>query len=311
MHRRTTFCALALLALTGTAHAHAQTPYPAEANMRFEIWNGSAWASTINANPGDRIEWRAVISYTGTRTNIQGLAEALYQPTISNADNQGPVMDELGTWRNGGVGAQSIPAGMLSIAEGNDGGQLPSYGRIGFGAIGTSAFTLNTLSSFRHVDGSNGAPPGSWLRLAGSYVSQWPVAGSGPGWTTDDGNRILRGVPAAQGSRLSAGGTGGPNPYWRGGTLDLVLIRQSLTLGDLAINRAIEITTEERFIRRVNLSSGTDNRRYVSWYTQDAQLFSSAYRTSLTITPAIALDTIPAPGAAVVVLACLCIRRRR
>ncbi len=309
--------ATTLAAFAGSP-AVSQTPYPAETNLRFEVWDGAQWTNTVNAHPGDRIEWRAVISYVGTRTDIQGLAEVLYQPIIPNADNEGPVMDELGPWRNLGASGSSSSgsAGLLSESEGNDGGPLPSYGRVGFGLIGSGPQSQNIHTSFRHTNGTNGAPPGSWLRIAGWYCSQWAVDGSSAVWTPSDTNRLLRGMTAGQMSRLTSAypSTGGVNPYWRGGTQDLVILRQALFVGDDATDRAVAITTDERFLRRAGMSFGsTDNRRYVNWYTEDSQEQDDAYRTSLTITPAIAFVTVPAPGTAVVIgtFAWVCARRHR
>jgi hypothetical protein len=303
---------LALLASVGAA-AHSQTPYPPEANLRFEVWDGTQWTNQVNAHPGDRIEWRAVISSVGTRTDLLGLAECLCQPIIPNADNDGPVMDELGPWRNGGASGWGIPGSLLSESEGDSGDPLSSYGRVGFGYIGTTATGSNTMTSFRHSNGSNGAPPGEWLRIAGNYVSQWPVTGAGPGWSTADSNRLLRGINAGQVSRLSSGFPNGTNPNWRGGTQDLVVFRQALIIGDAPADRTVEVSAAESPFRRAQMLPGTtDNRRYISWYDQENQLFSAAYRTCLTITPAIALVTVPAPGACGgIVCGVWAVRRRR
>ena len=89
-------------------------------------------------------------------------------------------------------------------------------------------------------------------------------------------------------------------------------MRQVLIVGDAENDRTIEITTQEQLVLRAGLGlNSTDNRRYVSWFTSDAQTHGAAYRTSLTITPALALITIPAPGTGVVLLACFFTRRRR
>lgn len=299
---RTRLLSGALVLTSAGAPALAQTPYPAETNLRFEVWNGSAWSNTINANPGDRIEWRAVVSYVGTRTDVMGLAEILYQPIIPNADNEGPVRDELGPWRNAGVSGNFIAGTLLSQAEAQSGGPLPDYGRVGFGFFSTEATGSNVLTSFRHSGGSNGAPQGDWLRIAGTFVSQWPSTGDGS-WTANDSNRILRGVSAGQWSRINPL-SGVPNPFWQGGTQDIVIFRQALIVGDAAQDRTIELTMQDEFLRRAEMGAGsTDNRRHVRWFTQDVQTHTDAYRTSLTITPAIALVTIPAPGLGVLAIA--------
>ncbi len=311
MQFRSALTAMTLAALAG-APSHAQTPYPPEANLRFEVWDGAQWTNTVNAHPGDRIEWRAVISYTGTRTDVQGLAEALYQPIIPNADNEGPVMDQLGPWRNGGNDGQNIAGSLLSVAQGNNGAPLTTYGRVGFGLPVASATGFNTHTLFRHSGESNGAPPGDWLRISGTFGAQWPVSGNETTWTSDDSNRVLRGMAAAQYSRAISGGE--QNSHWRGGTQNLVILRQALFIGDASQERSLEITCDEASLRRAEMTQeSTDNRRYVSWYTQDIQTFTDAYRTSLTVTPALAFVTVPAPGTAacVGVLTCFLSRRRR
>ncbi len=309
--------AVVLVALAGSA-AQAQAPYPAETNLRFEVWDGGQWTNQVNAHPGDRIEWRAVISYVGTRTDVQGLAECLFQPIIPNADNDGPIMDEIGPWRNGGVTGNvmsgfDLPSTMLSVAEGEYGGPLTSYGRVRFGAIASTETGSNILSTFRHAGGSGGAPDGSWIRLAGNFVSIWPVAGDGSNWSAADSNWLLRGISIAQESHTHPSFSGGVNPYWRGGTQDVVIFRQAIIIGDIAAERTLEITAAESAFRRAAMQPNTtDNRRYVSWYTEDYQSFSAAYRASLsTITSARAIVTVPAPAVWAGIFIHGCIRRYR
>ncbi|MFO0832919.1 MAG: hypothetical protein U0637_13895 [Phycisphaerales bacterium] len=294
--------------LAAVSGAVAQATFPLESELRFEVWDGTQWASSVHAAAGDRVEWRAVVSYTGTRTDIQGLSEALYQPVVSNADNAGVAMDALGPWRNGGEGSEVLPGTLVTTDEGESGGPLASYGRVGMAHTGTISAYSNILTTFRHSGGSGGAPAGEWLRVAGSFVTQWPVSGSGSGWNADDANRLLRGVSAAQNSRLAPGYPGGVYPYFREGTQRVVIFRQALVLGD-ATDRVVEITTMEAMLRRAVMYSGsTDNRRYISWYTQDSQTYNAAYKTSVVITPATIFVPAPVPSAALVVL--LFARRR-
>lgn len=292
--------------------AWAQTSYPIESEVRFEVWNGSQWSTSVQALPGDRIEWRVVASYTGPRTDIKGLGELLYQPVISNTDNTGPIMDQVGPWRNGGVGSEALPGTLLTSSEAADGNALASYGRYGLGFIGTVPTSSNVLTTFRHSGGANGAPPGDWLRLAGTFVSQWPVAGDAANWTSTDGNRLLRGVVASQASRIANWypDTGNVNPYYRSETANVVLMRQALILGDSTDVRSLEITTMQQMLRRTGMTTGTtDNARYMTWYTQDNQSFSAAYKTGVVITPAV-VTVVPAPAAGVVACVAVFCRRR-
>ncbi len=302
----------ACFAMSVGSVALAQAPYPSETSLRFEVWDGSQWTNQVSAHPGDRIEWRAVVSYVGTRTDIHGLAEMTFQPVIPNADNEGPVKDELGPWRNGGVTGNYVPDSMLTPAEGASGAALASYGRVSFGYPATVATASNILTSFRHTNGSNGAPAGNWLRVAGNYVSQWPVAGDAPDFSVADQNRVLRGVYCAQNSNYLPTGTG-LNPFYVAGSTSVVVFRQSLIVGDENTDRMVDITAEDWSFRRAGTtSSPTDNRRYISWYTEEVQQFGAAYRTSLTVTGARAIVTVPEPQAfALAVWALPLVARRR
>lgn len=86
-----------IVGVLGGGSATAQ-PYPEDAELRFQVWDGSQWVA--------RVEWRAVVNYLGTRTDLVGLGSILYSPIISNADNTGTgaQADQFAPWRNGGVG---------------------------------------------------------------------------------------------------------------------------------------------------------------------------------------------------------------
>jgi hypothetical protein len=274
--------------------------YPRETQLRFEVWNGSSWTSQVEARPGAQVEFRMVVSYTGSNTQIRAFGSSRYQPLIQNWDNDGPSRDALGAWRNGGASGDYMPGNtMLSAAEGQSGAALTSYGRVGFGYYGQVSQFLNVLTSFYHNNGAAGAPDGSWLRIAGSFVNQWPRSGTEEDWASNDANRILRGVASTQTNQILASGS--VNPYWTDGTQDIVLFRQAIVLSTDSTARSLSITTDpSSFLRASNLDE--DNRRYFLWQTfQDAANFGS-YRTSVDIVPAEVRvnPIIPAPSASLI-----------
>ncbi len=285
--------------------------YPTETQLRFEVWNGSTWDSRVVARPGTQVEFRVVVSYTGSNTQIKAFGSSRYQPMISNWDNDGASRDSLGTWRNGGASGDYMPGDtMLSAAEGQSGAPLASYGRVGFGYHGQATQFFNVLTSFHHNNGSFGAPAGSWLRIAGTFGSQWPRTGTEASWGADDANRVLRGVSSTQHVETLA--TGDPNPFWVGGTQDVVLFRQAIVLSSDSTSRSLAITTDpSTFLRASNL--GTDNRRYMLWQTfQDGPPFGS-YRSAVDIVGAevIVTPNIPAPGFAAFLTGTLVSSRRQ
>lgn len=295
------------VALAGAATAaFAQLdPYPLDSQLKYQVWNGSEWTSTVVARPGDRIEMRVVVSYTGTQP-VVGLGRVAYQPIFSNWDNDGPSMDNLGAWRNGGVNSalyhNGQSEGYLSPAEGASGAALADYGRVSFVGIATQPSFFNVLSAFRHSDRSNGAPSGSWMRISGSFGSQWPGTAEGP-LEIDDGNRILRGVVSAQLAKFNTNllVPGNLNRFWIGGSTDVALFRQAVLLSDLATSRTISITSEQSSLDRAGANLGTtDNRRFMTWRTTEySNNASGDLRTGVDIIPAqiIVSPYIPAPSA--------------
>ncbi len=258
---------------------------------QFEVFDPSAnggqgaWTTFMTAQPGQRVEWRVKFSYVGTRTDLFAIGEVLYQPTIENADNvdAGDGIDTLGPWRNGGNGGNSIVGSMLSGAEGNDGGPLPSYGRVRFGGTATAGTGSNTITTFRHSNGSDNAPPGEWIRIAGSSVSEWPAPSFVCDWVACS-YRTLRGVSAQQQSYALN------STYHIQGTQNLVTFRQALLLSNSTAPRIINISTFDTAFRRV-ANTGSDDTRFISWQTSFSD--SGSHRT---LFPAIAPATVIVNG---------------
>lgn len=173
--------AVALASLAGSGIATAQVVQePIGARLEYQVsLPGGTWGSSVTINPGERVEWRAVISFTSTQ-NAVALGRIYYQPIFSNVDNTGTgsEQDQLGTWRNNGSSGQgntTLQQGLLSLAEGADSSELASYGRVhyGFTSRSTTAGSSGPLIGHRHSGASDGAPSGEWMRVAGSNNTTW------------------------------------------------------------------------------------------------------------------------------------------
>lgn len=266
------------------------------ARLTFQVWNGSSWSDSVTVDQTSsnrQVEVRAVLSYTGTRTDLLGLGELLYQPTLSNADNSGANTDGFGAWRNGGISGNAVANSMLNEAEGNNGAPLASYGRVRFGGIASDPSTSNVLTTFRHGGDAAqaGAPAGTWLRAAGSFAVNWPIAYTGTG-TANDTNAILRGVSAQQASQAVAG------TNWVGGTTGLVLFRQAVLVSSDGGPRTLTLSSFIESVRRVGGPTSTDNRRWVGWQTgaADSGTGTTGHRTLVTFEGATINVIIPSPA---------------
>ena len=283
---------VSMLAVAGLAGAaSAQTTFEATGGrLAFQVFNPvtNAWGSSIDAAPGQTVQVRVVASYVGTRTDLFAMGEALYQPTFSNADNSGAgaQADQVGGYLNGGNGGNSVAGSMLTAADGDNGTALAGYG-VRFGGTATTATGSNTMTSFRH-NSDNGSPAGSWIRLAGTFVSNWPQALPG---TTDatNINRILRGISSQQQSQSLA------PAFHVAGTSGLVIFRQALTLSDDPAARAIQFSSFIESARRVGGTTSTDDTRYMSWQTGAAD--SGSHRTGVAYVPA-TINVVPSPASA-------------
>jgi len=300
----TTFTIQALVAAIGCCGtlAHAQDSQ----QVRFEVFNGATWSSSVDVGPEARIEFRVVVSYTGTRTDLLALGSMRFQPTISNFDLTGSdtQRDRLHPWRNGGVSGNNIPGSMISQAEAAS-PSLPSYGRVfPFGAVAMNAAGQNTLTEFHHQNGSDRAPAGSWARLAGGFSSNWPL----PALTNvpvpaDEMLNIDRGIAISQLAVISAG------TAWQGGTQNIVVFRGAITLGDQLLRTLVLGAAQGSFLRNGDAQSADDSR-YIAWQTSPADAGSHrAFNT--VIVPGHINILVPAPSALALAAAGLLAAARR
>jgi hypothetical protein len=281
----------------------------------FQVWNGSSWASSVESAPGATVQWRVTASYAGTNTSVVALGGVTYQPTFSNADNTGTGtgIDQLGAWRNNGTQGSAVANSMLSGAEGADGNALATYGRVVYGGTAMNSSSQNIITTFRHGGGAAqaGAPAGSWIRVAGSSVTTWPLAAlpTAADATAANLNAINRGVISNQQSRINPV-TGATNTFHVGGTQNLVLFRGSITLSDLADARTLTLSSAAGAQQRVGAVNNADDTRYMSWQTGDFD--SGNYRVGFTISDATISVIVPSPAtAALLGLGGLVAARRR
>lgn len=300
---------VSLLAVAGMAAVANAQVEAGTTSLTFQVWNGSSWTNTVNAAPGSRVEYRVVVSYTGSSATPTALGSIRYQPTFSNADNSGASVDNNAPFANSGTSGSAISGSMLSAAQGQDGSAQASYGRVVFGGTAMQASTLNVLTQFRHGDGAaaNGAPAGSWIRLAGNSVTSWPLATlSAAQATTANLNNIARGVVAGQASEINPI-TGAVNTFFVGGRTDLVIFRGAMLLSDSTAERTMVISSAAGSQDRVGAANSADDTRFATWQTSS---FGGSFRSGVVVNNASIV--IPTPGAlALVGLGGLVAARRR
>jgi len=287
---------VSLVALAGVAGiANAQvTQEPIGATLRYQVAvNGGAWGSNVSVAPGDRVEWRAVLNFTGTQA-AAALGRIYYQPVFSNVDNTGAgaTQDQLGAWRNGGSSGQgntTLAQGLLSAAEGANSGALADYGRVtyGFTSRSTTAGSSGALTGIRH-NGDNGAPAGSYLRIAGSNNTSWYPA-SIPNGTVALNNQILWGVVSDNNTATST--------WFATGTQGIVIFRQAFIVSSDGGERTIGLNSEAATLQRAGGSSGTDDTRFMTWAAAGEGGSTATIRSGVAYEGASINVVVPAPGA--------------
>lgn len=290
-----------LIAVAGiAASAFGQiTMEPIAATLRYEVaLPGGPWSSSVTINPGDRVEWRAVVSYTGTQP-VAALGRIYYQPILSNVDNTGTntTIDQLGAWRNGGISGQgnsALQQGILppsGFESGEDSSTFVNgYGRVGyaFTSRSTTAGSSGALVGHRHSAGSNSAPPGEHIRIAGSNVPNW-YAPTIPQGTVIQNNGILWGVVSDNSSATST--------WFLPGTQNLALFRQAFIASTDAPNgeRTVTINSEAATLQRAGGSSGFDDTRFMTWAFPGEGGSTATQRAGVEYVPA-TIVIVPTPG---------------
>jgi hypothetical protein len=313
--RLTRSAVLALCVGTLATCAQAQLNESLAGELRFEVFDAASnsWQRTTAVAPASRVEWRVMVSYTGTNTSLNALGSITYQPTFSNIDNTADGgIDQLLPWRNNGTQGITVLNSMLTTAEGASGSPLDTYGRVRFGATAASPASQNVITTHRHGGdfAAAGAPTGSWLRVSGNFGSSWPLAAlpTVAHATAANLNAINRGVQANQVSRASPIGL--PNTWHVLGTQQLVIFRGALQLSDLADARSLELSSAAGSLQRVGGVNSADDTRFMSW--QNSFTDTGSWRVGVQTLPA-TITVIPAPAtlAGLAVLSLTTTRRSR
>jgi hypothetical protein len=306
--------ALVLAATLPASLAQAQLSEQNATRVDMQVFNTdtNSWGTVASAVPGSRVEWRVVVSYTGTNTNVFALGSMTYQPTFSNIDNTGPDVDQLAPWRNGGLQGNAVANSMLTAAEGASGSALASYGRVVFGATAANATSQNVVTTHRHGGDFpiNRAPVGSWLRVAGSFVTRWPLPTLplNVDATATELNYINRGIQANQVAAISPI-TLLPNTFHVGGTQNLVVFRGALLLSTDLRSDNITLGIAAGTQQRLGAISSGDDTRFISWQTGITD--NGSWRTGFTINSATIVIPAPASALGFALLALTTARRSR
>jgi hypothetical protein len=162
-------CMVVAALVAGSGMASGIALGQATTRLEYQVAvDGGPWGSLVAIQPGQRAEWRAVVTFTGTPSPV-ALGSIGYQPVLSNVDNTGAgdAVDSLGAFR-GPPGVGSV----LSEAEGDNSSPLASYGRVNYrGSTGG-------LDAYRHSNGSDGAPLGEYIRVASTGFPTWNSSGN-------------------------------------------------------------------------------------------------------------------------------------
>jgi hypothetical protein len=271
---------------------------PVGANLRFEVaLPGGAWSDFVQVAPGQRVEWRAVLTYTGS-VPAAALGRIIFQPTFSNVDNVGPRVDQVGFWRNGGSSGQAnstLAAGLLGVTEGNLSASLGSgYGRVRYGFTSRSTAPGNSgpLMAHRHSSGSEGAPAGDYLRIAGANATNW----MNPLYSGYSHNEILWGIVSDNPNASST--------WFTAGTTNIVLFRQAfIPAAELSVfSRTVTLSADAYGLQRAGGSTGSDDTRFMTWAAPGEGGSTATIRVGVSFTPArirIPASLIPSPGSAI------------
>lgn len=228
------------------------------ATLRYEVaLPGGTWGSSVTINPGDRVEWRAVVNFTGTQA-AAALARIRYQPVLSNADNEG-AMDQVGDFR-------ILPNPLLDVSEGQSTQSLATYGRV------TYAMSLApTYLAHRHSGGTNGAPAGDYIRIALTSGTQWYP-------------------PSGGGTTLNSVVSDNQNTALLTGTQNLTIFRQAfIASSDVpATVRTLSLYSEAG-------ATGNVDEPLMTWALPGESTTTATVRTAVAFIPA-TINIVPAPS---------------
>ncbi len=245
----------------------------AQSTLVFQVrtaGSSDSWASSINALPGQSVEFRALISYTGT-TAPAGLATANMQPTVSNWNLNAPG-DTLNAFAN--LGGNSAAPGAIGITN--------PYGRISpFAAAGVS--TTNILRG--HTNNVIMGIP--YRRGAQNTPTNWVGVGATSGVTAANNFNSAGGISVGQ-APFSLSTPAAPFSFQ---LVDIEVLRLAITLGSDTSLRTMEVDAPLLGLRR----NPTTGLREFAWFRTQAENIAGLQTSIITTTAFI--NVVPTPGA--------------
>lgn len=235
------------------------------------------WSSTITAVPGQVLDFRVKISYTGNQTPF-GLANMWFQPTFKNwnVNAAATVGDFLSGFVNDG-GAGTTPLGHVPDVPG-------VYGRISpWGSYDPPSPLYGYLN---HVDGT------SYMRIAQYNTTSW----------IGQGNNTTGGLGMAIGQVPYPISVSDPRyPTFSNQVTAVIVLKLAITLHPTLAPRTMEFGAAEGFA-----GVGTSTLR---WYADEAELFANTVFGAPTFVPA-TVHIVPSPASFGGVAGLLLLRRR-
>jgi hypothetical protein len=196
-------------------------------NTRFD-WQVSAdntiWSTSLVAAPGEHVFVRGALTYTGGGSPV-GLANWIFQPTVSNWDVGPGDPDHLLPFVNGGMGGNSsTPVGVVTNpSDPTQFGRLSPWGRV---ALGSSTY----LRGHVHLTTPNGDGL-RYLRIAQAQTTSW--------WGEVGNTNGAGGVPIAQ---LSNVGRTSSDPPFNPSTQGVVVFKFGVLLSQNTVDRELVVS---------------------------------------------------------------------
>lgn len=266
---------LVVLGLAASANAQNDTSL-LQFQVRPQGASASAWTTDLTVAPGTIVEFRALVTYTGTAPAV-GLAVAQFQPTVSNWT----VQDVLQPFRTFGTGTSSSAPTPQNGSVALDSGL---YGRVA-PHVDAGLASQNALRG--HTNNVSGV---RYLRIAQTPATNW--AGVGPTSGTAQNNNWGGSGGLALGQRAPIT-IGGVNPDFVEGTVGLEVARFAVRVDGQA-QRVLEVSAPAMSVSPPFYAQG---QRVFSWHRSLQSNGSVEELVWGTVTIQSALIRVPTPGA--------------
>jgi hypothetical protein len=294
---------IGLVAIAGLASAAVAQPIPVETQLRYEVrifngGNNTGWGSSVDAQPGDRVEVRAVVSYTGT-TQVFGIGQITFQPVVSSWTAADALVTDGPNNQIGPMGSNiTTPRGYVSDTPG-------VYGRIE--PFAASAYNTSTFLR-GHVHNISG---GTFLRIARADVTNWIGVGASSGAGAANNTNGGGGVNINQGGIGSNRPTTPTDyPAQNNNTQNVVVFKFGFTLSGSTDVRDMTVSTPALGIGR-STASATFGQPDTRWHNAANSAQPGAYRTDVAVVDA-HINVVPTPASlALMGLGGLLVARRR